>query len=742
MKKQLEKDVSVVQKSNIQQLTTNNLNPVENAIQSGKLESKFTNLVEQAFLGVYIINPTGHIIYGNKKFYELLGIENKENHDNLFDYIHPEDLPIQKSFFASLNIDEEGKEHHFHIKKPCGDELYAEAFSKLDEFAENTSVITGVILDKTEQKRIADLNKFLAYYDQLTGLPNRQSLDKKLDEELIISRTLQRKFALLVLDLDRFKSVNETLGVSIGNKLLKEVSVRLQNCMTEKAFLSALGCDQFCIVLENISNIEQVIQFAKKTMKSLEEPFNIEQYELFITSSIGASIFPNDGEDRDSLIKYAFSALMNAKANGKNTYQIYTSSMNIESYRKFTLERDLRKALQLNQLELFYQPKVNVQNQQIIGAEALLRWNHPDWGLITPDEFMPTAEEIGLSNHITIWVKKTIASHIRTWDNSGLPLIPISYNLSTARFFDKDIVSNIVEVLDKVHLSPEDIEIELTESLLLKNEKVVLSVLDELKDIGIRIALDDFGTGYSSLSYLKKFKGRINTLKINRSFIEDIEDDHHDRFILKSIIGIAHHLDMKVIVEDVETTKQFDILKEYKCEAIQGMLFSKPVSAVEFASLLKKKRMELPEGTSVGNGEHPKNRRNYFRIEFKFPLKGTVRLIKMHGKNVESGKTNILIENIGLGGLRFLSNLKFPLHRDLILEFETKILDEHVKLNGYVVWTREVKNGIYQYGIEFIINENERPVKLLNKLALTLRNNPLPKGCNFLDSNKYLYFDK
>ena len=739
MKNQQEKYISVVPKSDIQQLTTNN--PDQNAYQSGKLESKFTDLVEQAFLGVYIINPTGHIIYGNKKLYEFLGIE-KKNNVNLFDYIHPEDLPKQKSFFASLNIDEEGKEHHFHIKKPCGDELYAEAFSKLDEFAENTSVIIGVILDKTEQKRIADLNKFLAYYDQLTGLPNRQSLDKKLDEELIISKTLQRKFALLVLDLDRFKNVNETLGISIGNKLLKEISVRLQNCITDKAFLSTLGSDQFCIVLENISNIEQVIQFAKKIMKSLEEPFNIEQYELFITLSIGASIFPNDGEDRDSLIKYAFSALMYAKANGKNTCHLYTSSMNIESYRKFALEGDLRKALELNQLELFYQPKVNVQNQQIIGAEALLRWNHPDWGLITPDEFMPIAEEIGLSNRIVIWVKKTIASHIRSWDNAGLMLIPISYNLSAARFFDKDIVSNIVEVLNKVHLSPEDIEIELTESSLFKNEKVVLSVLDELKDIGIRIALDDFGAGYSSLSYLKKFKGRINTLKIHRSFIEDIEDDHHDRFILKSIIGIAHHLDMKVVVEDVETTKQFEILKEYKCDAIQGMLFSKPVPPVEFASLLEKKRIELPEDISVGKEVNQKNRRNYFRIDFKFPLKGTVRLIEMHGKNVESGKTNILIENIGLGGLRFLSNLKFPMHREIVLEFETRILDEHVKLNGYVVWNREVKTGIYQYGIEFIINENERPVKLLNKLALTLRNTPLPKGCSFLEGNKHSYFEK
>ena len=288
--------------------------------------------------------------------------------------------------------------------------------------------------------------------------------------------------------------------------------------------------NEFAILLPDILNINQIIECSKEIIKSLEDPFFIRDYELFITASIGISIFPNDGEDSETIIKHADSALYKAKDKGKNTYQIFTSSMNAEAYKIFTLEADLRKALELNQLELYYQPKVCAITNQIVGAEALIRWNHPEWGVVSPAEFIPLAEETGLIVEIGKWIKYTACIQNKTWQDAGLPWIPVSINLSAHRFLEKGMIANIEEILAKTKLDPEYLEIEITETSLLENEKVVFSVLDKLRNIGIRISLDDFGTGYSSLSYLKRFKGRIDTLKIDRSFISDLSQSDPDEF--------------------------------------------------------------------------------------------------------------------------------------------------------------------------------------------------------------------
>ena len=271
--------------------------------------------------------------------------------------------------------------------------------------------------------------------------------------------------------------------------------------------------------------------------------------------------------------------------------------MDIEAYKIFTLESDLRKALELNQLELYYQPKICATTNQIIGAEALIRWNHPDWGIVSPDEFISLAEETGKIIKMGKWIKYTACTQNKAWQDAGLPAIPVSINLSAHRFLEKDLLNNIKEVLKNTKLDPKYLEIEILETSLLENEKVVFSILDELRKIGIRTTLDDFGTGYSSLSYLKGFKGRIDTLKIDRTFISDLSrtDLDNSNYITKTIIQLAQHLKMEVVAEGVETVEQLEILKEYKCNIIQGYLFSKPVPADEFATLLKKGKIEIPE---------------------------------------------------------------------------------------------------------------------------------------------------
>ena len=617
----------------------------ESAIELAESELKFSSIVEEAIIGVYIVQEDGQVLYGNKKFYEILGITDMTIEVDIRDYVHPEDIPKLDSINKLLVHGEAGKIYTHRIIKQDGTVLDIESHSKKIHL-QNKPHLVGTIHDITERKRAAELNKYLAYHDPLTDLPNLRFFQKKMNQELTISKTQHQKLAVMMLDLDRFKYVNDSLGHSIGNTLLKQIAVRLNKNFGEPNFLARFGGDEFAVIFPNIVNTNQAIEYAKLIMESLEEPFHIEGYELFITASTGISIYPNDGEDAEILIKHADSALYKAKDKGKNTYQIFTASMNTEAFKWFSLETDLRKALELNQLELYYQPQISAATQQIIGAEALIRWNHPKWGIVSPADFILIAEETEMIIEMGKWIKETACTQNKAWQDAGLPAIPVSINLSAHRFLKRDLLTNIKDILARTKLDPKYLQIEIVETSLLKNEKVVFSILDELKEIGIKILLDDFGTGYSSLSYLKRFKKRIATLKIDQSFICELsrEDADDSNFITKSIIELAHHLEMNVVAEGVETTEQLEILKEYNCNNIQGYLFSKPVPADEFAILLKKGKM----GPTPDNINNPviKDRRKSIKIYLEDSLYSSMTLIKIHGRKVDLGRTEVLTEAI------------------------------------------------------------------------------------------------
>lgn len=711
----------------------------ENELEESKLT--FSSIADGALMGVYIVQEDGKVVYGNKKFYQMLGISEHQTAVNFHEYVHPEDLSALLSRRKVLINEDKGLIHTFRMMKEDNTVLDIESHSKMI-FLQNKPHIVGSLQDITERKKAAELNEYMAYHDFLTSLPNQRLFYEKLEQELIISKALKQPLTVMMLDLDRFKYVNDTLGHSLGNELLKEIAARLSTCIGEDDILARLGGDEFGIILSNIGYTNRVIEFAKKLIESLEEPFIIKTYELYITASIGISIFPNDGEDTETLIKHADSALYKAKEKGKNTYQIFISSMDTETYKIFTLESDLRKALDLNQFELYFQPQIHALTHQIIGAEALIRWNHPEWGIVYPDDFIPIAEETGMIIEIGKWIKETVCMQNKAWQNAGLPAIPISINLSAHRFLEKDLLTNIKEILAKTQLDPKYLQIEIVETSILENEKVVFSILDELKKMGIKVFLDDFGTGYSSLSYLKRFKGRIDTLKIDRSFIQDLrrEDRDSSSFITKTIIELARHLEMDVVAEGVETAEQLEILKEYNCNIIQGYLFSKPVPADEFAALLKKKKIDLL--CDVYNDNVMKEQRKFFRVKFEFPLCASMTLSKIHGRKVELGSTEVLIEDMGSGGLRFLSNIRLPVNREILLEFSTVILDRAMKMYGSVIWMKELKYGVFQYGLEFSIDEKKRIVftQLLNKLAVLLKKDPLMPNCSFVQVNPYSFF--
>jgi diguanylate cyclase (GGDEF)-like protein/PAS domain S-box-containing protein len=704
-------------------------------------ELKFSSIIDEALFGVYIVQEDGKVSYGNKKFYDILGITDRTTEINFRDYVYPEDLSDLDSLGDILSNGKEGITLTYKIIRNDGTILDIESHLAKVPLHGKPHLVAS-LQDITERKKAEELNEYLAYHDYLTGLPNQRLLYKTLEQELIISKTLHQQLTVMLIDLDRFKYINDSLGHSIGDELLKKVSKRLSMCLRDNDVLVRIGGDEFALLLPNTGNTTQVIDYAKTLIEALDSPFFIGKYELFINASIGISTFPNDGEDSESLIKHADSALYKAKAKGKNTYQIFTSSMNTESYKLFTLESDLRKALELKQFELYYQPQVCAITHQIIGAEALIRWNHPEWGIVSPEDFIPLAEETGLIIEIGEWVKESACIQNKAWQDAGLLAIPVSINLSAHRFLDKDLIVSLRDILKETKLDPKYLQVEILETSILENEEVVFSILDELKSIGIKIYMDDFGTGYSSLSYLRKFKGRIDSIKIDRSFINDLShtNEESSNFITKTIIEIADHLNMEVVAEGVETVEQLEILKGFKCNNIQGYLFSQPVPAAEFARLLKKGRIDPPsirsENTII------ENRRKFFRINLEYPLHAFMTLTSIYGRKLELGKTEVLVEDIGLGGLRFLSDIRLPVHRELILEFETEILGNAIKIGGSVVWMDELKSGIYQYGLEFPIDEMERSdlAHIFNKLAILLKKNPLLPNCSFVNVNPLSFF--
>lgn len=592
--------------------------------------------------------------------------------------------------------------------------------------------------DITERKSVEQRNQHLAFYDQLTELPNRSSFKIILDQALAEAKLKQQKLAVMYLDMDRFKYINDSLGHSIGDRLLQQISDRLSQCVHEKGSLSRLGGDEFALLLPDVNGLNEVIDVAKRLIESIDNMFILDEYELYITTSVGISIYPNDGDDSQALMKNADTALYRAKEQGKNNYQIYHSSMNIQTYKTFLLEKDMRKALLENEYELYYQPRLDAYTGRIVGIEALIRWNHPEWGLVSPSEFIPLAEETGLIVTLGKWVIQEACKQNKAWQDLGLTSVPVSVNISAHQFMQKDFIHHIDRILKETGLTPTWLEIEITEHILIENEQVAVTTMQQLQKRGVAIALDDFGTGYSSLSYLRFFK--VNTIKIDKSFIDDLSIDSEGFLIVKNVISLAKGLHINVTAEGVEQEAQLHILRRLKCDQVQGYLYSKPVPAGKMAELLRRGILPVNRFNS-GNDPKIENQRKYFRVPLLYGLSSDMTIIQIKDRIVELGKTEVLIEDIGLGGLRFLSVVKLPVNRDIIIEFMTEILGRKLTFQGVVVWFQEMDQQIYQYGIEFLIEEQEQSAltRLLNELALHLRDNSLAPNCRWVQTDKIHY---
>ncbi|WP_221047458.1 putative bifunctional diguanylate cyclase/phosphodiesterase [Methylogaea oryzae] len=440
------------------------------------------------------------------------------------------------------------------------------------------SQYVAVSHDISELKNSEETIKRLAFYDPLTDLPNRALFRERLDQAMVWARRESGPFALLYLDLDRFKNINDTLGHMAGDRLLVAVGQRIRHLLREIDTVARLGGDEFAVILPNVGRPEEVGGVAEKIVSALNQPFQVDGYELFVSGSIGVAVYPSDATDMDRLIMLADSALYHAKDGGGNRFEFYSELSNAVTLERLALEMDLRYALDRGELMVYYQPKVDLRSGDMVGSEALLRWRHPVHGLVAPDQFIPIAEETGLIVAIGEWVLRTVCRQIRRWCDQGRRF-SVAINLSARQFRERELAAVISAALADEGLAPELLELEITESIVMHNAEQAAVILSGLKEQGLSVSIDDFGTGYSSLNYLKRFP--VDALKIDRSFVRDIATDNDDARIVAAVVALAHSLGLRVIAEGVETAEQGEFLLSEGCDQAQGYFYGRPVPAEE-----------------------------------------------------------------------------------------------------------------------------------------------------------------
>ncbi len=551
-------------------------------------EEKYRAIFEDAVIGIFQTTPNGRPLQVNRAFARMHGYDSPGQF--LAEVANMRELMVDPDHYESVRaVDDNGSVRSAEVEIYCRDRavkrwMRANARGVLAADGKLMRV-EGTVEDITDRKFAEERVQFLAYYDALTTLPNRTLLQDRLGKALAAARRHKERVAVLFLDLDRFKIINDSLGHSVGDQLLQQVAQRLQAQAREQDTVARVGGDEFLITLAGIRDVSDAAAISKRLANAMTAEFVVQGHTLNIGCSIGISVFPEHGHDAETLIKNADAAMYSAKECGQGSYQFFTETMNTQVVERLTLESSLRGSLDRHELSLVYQPQMNIATGRIIGIEALLRWQHPELGPIPPGKFIRVAETSGLIIPIGEWVLTTACSQARAWQKEGLLAVPIAVNVSALQFRHEGFLDLIRRVLRETQLAPEYLELELTESLLLSNADVMFAVLDELKDLGLKLAIDDFGTGYSSLSYLRQF--HVDKLKIDRTFIRNVAQNSDDAAIASAIINMAKGLNLKVIAEGVETELQMSFLREQKCDEIQGYYFSKPLIAEKIAAMLR-----------------------------------------------------------------------------------------------------------------------------------------------------------
>jgi diguanylate cyclase (GGDEF)-like protein len=535
----------------------------EDALEASR--ASFRNVVDKSAEGIVIVDLDRTIRFVNPSATLMFGNQPSVSPGETFGYTLGAHEPMEVEIIG-----------------PRGGKGVGEMLSVPTEWNGRAASLISV-RDITDRKRAEEVIQHQAYHDALTQLPNRLLFNDRLNQELSRRSWQQRPVAVLFLDLDQFKQINDTLGHSVGDALLRSVAERLTECLREGDTIARLGGDEFTVVLTDLAKSDDIAEVAKKLLVALSKPFRLETHDLFVTASIGISVYPADGDNAETLIKHADTAMYRAKEHGRNTFQFYVPAMNTRVSERLAIETGLRHAIERNEFHLVYQPQVDLQTAHIIGVEALLRWRRSDGSMVAPEQFVPVAEETGLIVPIGEWVLRTACEQAAAWNAAAPVGLLVAVNISGRQFRHGGLVELVRRILDATHLDPRHLELELTESII-QNVDATITPLRELSGMNIQIAIDDFGTGYSSLSYLNRFP--INKLKIDRSFVMDVPHRGDGCSIVNAIITLAHSLQLKAVAEGVEKPEQVEFLKALNCDIAQGYLFSKPLSAEAVGRLL------------------------------------------------------------------------------------------------------------------------------------------------------------
>lgn len=549
-----------------------------------------TQILDQLHESVLTMDLTGYITSWNKGAERLFGYTSMEAIGRNILFLYDE----EDTGFHDAFLEQGGRLMEVRRRKKSGEVFWASlSLSTLRDMDERPVGLIAYLTDITERKLAEERLHHLAYYDALTNLPNRTLLTKLVDQALSVAQRSQLLGCVLFIDLNRFKLINDTLGRQVGDELLRQVSLRFRQVLREQDLVARLSGDEFAVGLFDLSQHFEASTVAQKLLASLTTPFLIDGHDLRVGASIGISVYPQDGQDAETLLRLADIAMERAKQDAGETESVafYSQDMNLGMQSRMRLETGLRHALAGQQLLLHYQPKYELISGRMIGAEALVRWRHPELGMIPPAEFIPLAESTGLVVQIGEWVLNAACAQAQAWKRAGLPPIRLAVNVS-AREFTPALPARVAATLARYDLEPAWLELEITESTLMHNIERVIGIMDRITELGVALSLDDFGTGYSSLSYLKRFP--IDTLKIDRSFTTGIPIDANDCAIASTIISIAQQLQHKVIAEGVETAEQLAFLKSSGCDEVQGYLLSRPLCAEDFERTLRK-NWNLPE---------------------------------------------------------------------------------------------------------------------------------------------------
>ena len=556
-----------------------------------KVDAALRHLVATNLVAILFTDLAGNILNADDSFLNTFGYTAGNLPRNIHDLTPPEHHRLDEEAFEKLMAFGACAPFEKDFLKQDGTPVPVLFGAALHE-----EEIVCFVVDLSQNKQSQEKLNHLAYHDALTDLPNQVLFKDRLKQAIALSRRNDQLQAVLLLNLDRFKTINDSLGYTAGDRLLQSVAQRLTSCVRESDTVARFGGDEFAILLTQIPRAQDAANVARAIKQALDQAFLFEDQEICVSSSIGISLYPNDGRDTAGLLKTAGAALDRAKVQGGNVFQFYTAGGTTRALKQLVLESNLRPGLERAEFFVQYQPQVDVRGFHLVGMEALVRWQHPSLGLLYPNEFVQLAEDSGLIIYLGDWVMRTACAQSKLWQDAGLTPLTLSVNFSARQFQQSTFITDVERILKDTNLDPRWLELELTESSIMKDPEEAIEKLHELKLMGIKVAIDDFGTGYSSLNYLKRFP--IDTLKIDKTFVSDVCKDPHDTAIVRAIINLGHALDLTVIAEGVETKEQLQYLSALECDVVQGFLFSKALSATAFEELLVEQKRVASESAS------------------------------------------------------------------------------------------------------------------------------------------------